>query len=280
MSKSKMIRCAWIHCNYNDNRIKKCIEEAARFTTDLACEVDYVFVNNNSDSRYEISNYFDRSTEYLNYFYQSGSNKFHEFSAWREGYQRLLEEKPHEVYDFFIISNDTFCFHQPFYYLRTLFISKVRLNPDPFGAWTVGVLEHKNFTLITEYFSSFFLVMSHNVAAEVLPNIDVPPDWAKISESPIRTSIVESDDSAYNNFVTSWLTDTKGRNRWYGARELQDLNLDVLKKAQCILLEHNLSLRLRRANSRFISCFDGNNIFKIVSRRIYYGLYELIRLFR
>jgi hypothetical protein len=253
---------AWIHCNYHENRLHKCLLQAENFLRVLNLE-NYsclVCVNNNNSKV--------AKAEYPSWLFVNGSNSMGEFSAWQEGWRSINVDL--QKIDILILTNDTYLYHQPFNIFSPVLSSSLRkVLSSNISHWSLGVVEkNPNVESLPKHLTSFFMVFDKYAVDIIMPDLTSPLSLWSLTNDYSIGKIFQSADFMYEKKMNSWLL-CSSMNSWYAAEPLtKDSISRISMKAKCILLEHSLSKRLLDANIKMISCFDqsGGYFYKILYR--------------
>lgn len=249
-SREKKHKVLWIHCNYSVGRMNLCLRLAESFLHKMGLfeQARLIVVQNGS-----IVGPIDQQSSWL---YLQGSNRSREFSAWQEGWEAIGSEAAD--FDFVVLTNDTFPYHQPYYLLGRLLRSTFRkLIEAKEQHFALGVVERGfDADILPEHITSCFMAFDRLAAASVMPCMTKIDDKCSLADDEKRQEILTSTYKDYKTKLNAWLLQP-GLNSWYDAAPLTESNYDLMAgKAQAILLEHSLSRRLLTNDVRLVSCFD------------------------
>ncbi len=250
-SDHKKFKVAWIHCNYDATRINRCLSLAEKFLKklELLDSALLICVNNSNVSLIV--------KEHPIWKIFQGSNDSREFSAWSEGWN-IVNESEHD-FDVLVLTNDTFPFHQPFELLAPLFrLGLKRLIKKKSIGWALGLVERGfDYDDFSEYITTFFVAFDRVAAMRVMSSIvDSVLEHSIAERHLINGKIILSKDKCYEDKINGWLL-KPGNQSWYAAAPLTEKNYSFMAdKARSIILEHSMSVNLKKNRIDLISCFD------------------------
>lgn len=257
----------WLHCAYHRARHEKCARGICKVLEDIDADTTVYVCNNGTDDLGA-----DGGWKVI-----TGSNSAGEFGAWAELWYLCKDEICGDTV--VVLSNDTFPFHQPFWLLSAFFKNKISNYSgfSPTVPMAAGVKEQFRFQEITEYLSTFFLVMNGSAARLVLPSITEKCVDVEVIRGG-SGDVVRGADHAYVDYINNWLL---GRSfyRWPNAAGESGVSSKfrtILEaKAGAVILEHSLSRRLTN-NGGLLEDIFHSGIFGMAAR-YYYRLFFIAK---
>ncbi len=189
-----------------------------------------------------------------------GSNSINEFSAWKEGYLKvnnIIMER-----DIVILTNDTILTNHPFKFCIDIALFRyLILDHNQKENTIIGIKQNLGFKNVNDYISSFLVILNGKKAIELtlnnIENIDVN---AELNFENNENKLVRSEDKDYELFLNNWLT-KPSKKSWHKAEILTiENNAKLLKKAQCILLEHSISTRSKFEKINLLDLFSSSGL--------------------
>lgn len=183
----------------------------------------------------------------------SGSNKYHEFSAYQEGYEYLSKKYLLNDSDIILIANDTLFSNHYYTFPTRCYIKYLLGKSRQLGDFVIGEIDRANSLDFNSWISSYFFISNWSTLKKVTPFFTDMLLYRQIvsSTNPPEIQWGTYFSVSLQNLIQNWL-DPKIKNSWYKERSMffdeQHFNIKLFN----IVNERLLSFKLLQNGAQLI----------------------------